>query len=526
MSEARGGESDELTELRWLRGMNAVLRVTARHTSVFAREAFEELLAALATTFEFDRLVLLMLDEPGVLRLYARARDDGDYTYGSRISVTAHPCHQALFVDGQPYRCDDTRESRDPMDLRAAADGHLSYLSVPLRSRGVTIGSFSLVFRAIRGADAVPLPLAEEIAALLSAHIERGHGLTRERRLAMILATSGDAMIAWDREGRITDANDAAAALSRSSRKELIGARIDEILDPPPAISRTTSAREGVRLELLARPTADLPAQRIVVAATITAVEDDAQVAAHALLRDLSKVALAEREAALRLTRIREIEEQHRTLLDNAPLIIFRLDPNTLELQYLNRHAERLLGVPTAEAMRTPEFLRSAHADAEGVAAFDVAIERARSGAEAQPYEARMRHREGEEITVRGTVYPLLSERGELAAIEGVLANVSAERAARTRLVQADRLSTLGTLSAGVAHEINNPAAFILLGLDMLARLLAAKACRWRRASPRTPRSSCASSAIPSSASSTSRAICASSRALPRRRAGVVRSSM
>jgi nitrogen-specific signal transduction histidine kinase len=44
--------------------------------------------------------------------------------------------------------------------------------------------------------------------------------------------------------------------------------------------------------------------------------------------------------------------------------------------------------------------------------------------------------------------------------------------AARQRLVQADRLSTLGTLAAGVAHEINNPAGFIVLGLDMLARTL------------------------------------------------------
>jgi signal transduction histidine kinase/CheY-like chemotaxis protein len=73
---------------------------------------------------------------------------------------------------------------------------------------------------------------------------------------------------------------------------------------------------------------------------------------------------------------------------------------------------------------------------------------------------------------VRGTVYPLLGEGGRVVAIEGVLADVSGEHAARTRLVQADRLSTLGTLAAGVAHEINNPAAFILLGLDLLDRML------------------------------------------------------
>jgi signal transduction histidine kinase len=186
-------------------------------------------------------------------------------------------------------------------------------------------------------------------------------------------------------------------------------------------------------------------------------------------------VVRAEREAAARVARIHELEEQHRTLLDNAPLIIFRLDPGTLNLAYLNLHAERLLGVPTAEALATPGFLRAAHADREGAAAFDAAVARAAEGARSLPYEARLSRREGDAIWVRGSAYPLLAEGGRVVAIEGVLADVSAEHAARTRLVQADRLSTLGTLAAGVAHEINNPAAFILLGLDLLDRSLSGR---------------------------------------------------
>ena len=96
----------------------------------------------------------------------------------------------------------------------------------------------------------------------------------------------------------------------------------------------------------------------------------------------------AEDEANERLLRIRELEEQHRTLLDNAPLIIFRLDPGTGELVYLNRHAERLLGIPTIEALGTRGFLRAAHADPEGAAAFDAAVSRAREGGVSAPYEA------------------------------------------------------------------------------------------------------------------------------------------
>jgi C4-dicarboxylate-specific signal transduction histidine kinase len=44
--------------------------------------------------------------------------------------------------------------------------------------------------------------------------------------------------------------------------------------------------------------------------------------------------------------------------------------------------------------------------------------------------------------------------------------------AARARLLTRERLATLGVLAGGVAHEINNPAAFMLLGVDLLDRLL------------------------------------------------------
>jgi signal transduction histidine kinase len=44
--------------------------------------------------------------------------------------------------------------------------------------------------------------------------------------------------------------------------------------------------------------------------------------------------------------------------------------------------------------------------------------------------------------------------------------------AARARLLQRERLAALGMLAAGIGHEITNPAAFLLLGLDLLDRLL------------------------------------------------------
>src|SRR5262249_33505815 len=154
-----------------------------------------------------------------------------------------------------------------------------SYACVPVLSGdgdgrkrdGRLVGALVLQFRRKNGASQAALRIAERIAAILGPNFERALPLARERRLAMLLATSGDAMFAWDREGRITDANDAAACLTGVARNDLIGVPIADLLDPPPSSSRPSTPAQGVRLELLARR----PQRRVVVAATITTVEDD-----------------------------------------------------------------------------------------------------------------------------------------------------------------------------------------------------------------------------------------------------------
>jgi PAS domain S-box-containing protein len=52
-------------------------------------------------------------------------------------------------------------------------------------------------------------------------------------------------------------------------------------------------------------------------------------------------------------------------------------------------------------------------------------------------------------------------------------AAIAAERAQmQTRLLLADRMSSLGTLAAGVAHEINNPLAYVAASLELVSKRL------------------------------------------------------
>lgn len=57
--------------------------------------------------------------------------------------------------------------------------------------------------------------------------------------------------------------------------------------------------------------------------------------------------------------------------------------------------------------------------------------------------------------------YPLIDEEGRLYAVVHYLKDVSSQKGLEQQLIRADRLASLGTLVAGIAHEINNPLGII-----------------------------------------------------------------
>ncbi len=57
--------------------------------------------------------------------------------------------------------------------------------------------------------------------------------------------------------------------------------------------------------------------------------------------------------------------------------------------------------------------------------------------------------------------YPLINEEGDLYAIVHYLKEVTDQKRLEQQLIRSDRLASLGTLVAGIAHEINNPLGII-----------------------------------------------------------------
>jgi PAS domain S-box-containing protein len=88
----------------------------------------------------------------------------------------------------------------------------------------------------------------------------------------------------------------------------------------------------------------------------------------------------------------------------------------------------------------------------------------------------------GEEFTVESrlgavaletTFTPVHNEAGEVQGAIGLSIDVTARVKMQSRFLQAERLASMGTLSASVAHEINNPLSYVLGNLDLAATELA-----------------------------------------------------
>jgi signal transduction histidine kinase len=445
--------------------LSEALRVVAQHDTILEPAAFEELGRVVRARLPFFHLAITKADTPGFFRILALTRGEGEAALPFRTRLQSTPqIYDQIYVLGRSYAATDLDQGIG-IERSGAQLGFGSYVVHPVFSphTGQVIAGFLAAFREPKAAEAPETQVLAEIVRSLGASVARGLDDRREARASRILEASGDAMLAWDSEGRVVDLNRAAERLVGAERLQIIGTSMQELLGAIPI-----GPSSGQRLTLYTRD-----GRRVTVAASVSPMQGDPVVFAHALLRDLSEVVAAEQRASERLAELRTLSEQHTLLLDNAPLLIFRLDPLTNELLYLNRHAERLFGVPAARALEQPGFLVHAHVDPEGVLAFEEAVIVAKLGQVAPPYEARLRHEPGEAIIARGTVYPILGEGNRVVGIEGILLDVTSERAARSRLVQADRLATVGMLAAGVAHEINNPAAFMLLGLDVLSRSLA-----------------------------------------------------
>jgi len=102
-----------------------------------------------------------------------------------------------------------------------------------------------------------------------------------------------------------------------------------------------------------------------------------------------------------------------------------------------------------------------------------------RSGSK-ETVENTYRHRNGTDIPVSISGTGLFDDEGCFIGTLGVVRDDTERRKMHAQLMISDRMASIGTLAAGVAHEINNPLAAVVANLDFIAETLRADGERSR----------------------------------------------
>jgi PAS domain S-box-containing protein len=403
------------------------------------------------------------------------------------VSIESSPCAMAAYLNEQVIATDlrsETRWTDDAWTGMALAHGLQACWSTPISSTtGKVLGAFALYYDQPRTPTAFHQGLIEQFTHIASIAVERAQSDTAlkrsEARKAAILDSALDCIVTIDHEGRITEFNPAAERTFGHRPDEVVGKHLADVMIPASlreqhrrGLARYLATGEarvlGRRLEMTAirGDGSEFP-----VELTITRIPLDGPPTFTGYLRDITDRKQSERN--LRRSEAFLAEAQRLTLMGSFAWRVATDEITWSEQLYRIFEFEQGMVV-------TLELIGSrVHPDDRPL--LQEIIDQARSdGSDFEHDRVRLQMPDHSVKYVHLVAHGTRDQDGRLeyiGAVQDVTERRLAEEAlnkARSDLAHVARITTLGALTASIAHEVNQPLSGIITNASTCVRMLAA----------------------------------------------------
>lgn len=295
-----------------------------------------------------------------------------------------------------------------------------------------------------------------------------------------IVATAAEGIITLDAKGRIESFNQAAEKMFGYAAEELLGKDVSVLMPEPyrskhaDYVGRYTTTGEG---NIIGKGR-EVPARRkdgsiFPIHLAASEISLDGELCFAGIIRDISDQKDAEESLKATERRFRAVFDQRRQLVRILSTDGIVLEANQMSLDFAGLQRDDVVGCHLWE---TPWWDHSPDLQQR----LRDAISSAAKGATVQ-FEATCPRPDGKLATLDFSLRPITNNAGQVVFLVTESHDVTEQRLAeeearhhRERIAHVSRLSTLGEMAAGIAHEINQPLTAISLFAQAGKRLIEA----------------------------------------------------